>query len=268
MVVWLRYLVVLLGLVPTALRADDGVMVDTAIVLAVDVSGSMDPEELAVQRAGYLEALRHPDLMRIVQAGPIGRIAISHFEWAGQPRRSETVAWRVIENPDDISAFAAEIEAISLRTSFGTSISGAIDHALEVIAAAEFGADRWVIDVSGDGPNNMGDPVDEARDRALDLGVTINGLPIILRPSRGMADLAAYYEACVTGGPGSFVMAARSREELAPAIQRKLFRELYGAAPERIYRAQAQTEGPPDIDCLIGEKLRLQRGRVPIVTPP
>lgn len=237
-------------------RAQDRVVVDAAIVLAVDVSGSMDPSELAIQRAGYLEALRDPDLIRIVQAGPRRLIALSHFEWAGQVRQGSTIPWRVIDGSGAVQAFAAEIEALPLRTSFGTSISAAIDYGVELLAAADFGADAWVIDVSGDGPNNMGAPVTEARDRAVARGVTINGLPIILRPSRGAPDLAAYFEACVTGGPGAFVMPAHSTEELAPAIRRKLFRELIGGGPERLDLAQ----GTEPYDCLIGERLRRERG--------
>lgn len=255
----LRWALCFLGWSGGVAVADDYLVVDTAIVLAVDVSGSMDAEELEIQRAAYLDALRHPDLIRIVQAGPNGRIAVSHFEWAGHVRRAEAVHWRVIDGSDDIQAFADEIEALPLRTSFGTSISLAIDYGLELIDAAEFEADLWVIDVSGDGPNNMGPPVTEARDRAIARGVTINGLPLILRPSRGMPDLAQYYEACVTAGPGSFVLPARSIEELEPAIRRKLFRELYGGGADRIWRAQAQTLGPPDIDCMIGERLRRNR---------
>ncbi len=256
-----RAIALAVALLPTVASADDHLVVDTAIVLAVDVSGSMDPEELSVQRTGYLDALRHPDLIRIVQAGPRGRIALGHFEWAGHVRRDETVSWRIIDGPEDIAAFASEIEAVPLRTSFGTSISVAIDYAVEMMDAADFAADLWVIDISGDGPNNMGPPVTEARDRAVNRGITINGLPLILRPSRGMPDLAAYFEACVTGGIGAFVLPARSIEELSPAIRRKLFRELYGGGLERVIRAQAQLEGPPDIDCMIGERMRRERGQ-------
>lgn len=241
----------------TAAGADDHVAVDTAIVLAVDVSGSMDLEELAIQRAGYLEALRHPDLIRIVAAGRHGRIALSLFEWAGEPRVASTVPWRMIDGPDAIEAFARDVEALPIRTSFGTSISRAIDYGLSLIDAAGFAAEAWVIDVSGDGPNNIGPPVSEARDRAVAAGATINGLPIVIRPSRGADFLPQYFADCVVGGPGAFVLEARSREELAPAIRRKLFRELIGAPAARLDLA-AVTE---PVDCLIGERLRRERGR-------
>jgi hypothetical protein len=237
-------------------QADDHVAVDAAIVLAVDVSGSMDFEELQVQRAGYLDALRHPDLVRIVAAGRHGRIALSHFEWAGEPRTDSTVFWRVIDGPEAVEAFTRDIEALPVRTSFGTSISRAIDYGLALIEAADFAADSWVIDVSGDGPNNIGPPVTEARDRALAAGVTINGLPIVIRPSRGVDFLPQYYADCVIGGPAAFVQEARSEEEIAPAIRRKLFRELIGGAPEAVHRAQ----GHAPMDCLIGERQRRERG--------
>ncbi|MBP7002784.1 DUF1194 domain-containing protein [Amaricoccus sp.] len=239
-------------------RAEGPVAVDAAIVLAIDVSGSMDLEELAVQRAGYLDALRHPDLARIVAAGRTGRIALSHFEWAGQVRADSTVPWRVIDGAAGLEAFAREIEALPVHTSFGTSIARAIDYGVALIEAADFAADRWAIDVSGDGPNNVGPPVTEARDRALAAGVTINGLPIVIRPSRGLADLPGYFEDCVIGGPGAFVMPAVEAEELAPAIRRKLFRELIGAAPEAEVRLAAGEAAP---DCLIGERLRRERGQ-------
>jgi hypothetical protein len=236
--------------------ADDHEVVDVGVVLAVDVSGSMDVEELAIQRAGYLDALMHPDFIRIVGAGRRGKIALSHFEWAGQVREGAIVSWRIVRNMEELRGFASEIAALPIRTSFGTSISGAIDYGVKLIDSAEFSADAWVIDVSGDGPNNMGPPVADARDRAIERGVTINGLPIVLRPSRGAPDLEAYYEACVIGGPASFVLAARSTEELAPAIRRKLFRELVGGVDARIWRAAE----PEPIDCMIGERIRLQRG--------
>lgn len=253
-------LAVLAALAAGATRADDHVVVDVAIVLAIDVSGSMDVDELAIQRAGYLDAIRHPDLHRIVAAGPNGRIALSLFEWAGNVRRESTLPWRLIDSPAAAQSFADEVEALPFGTSFGTSISRAIDYGVELVAAAGFAADRWVIDVSGDGPNNMGPPVTEARDRALRAGVTINGLPIVLRPARGAADLPAYFENCVTGGPDAFVMTAESSEELALAIRRKLFRELVGqrppAAPEQLRRVA----GAP-YDCLIGERLRRERNQ-------
>jgi hypothetical protein len=250
-----------LGLAPQA-SANSGTRVDAAIVLAIDVSGSMDVEELAVQRAGYLEALRHPDLIRIVENGRHKRIAISLFEWAGDVRDDSSVSWRVIDGPAAIEAFAREVEAAPIETSFGTSISRAIHYAMDMIETADFQADAWLIDVSGDGPNNIGPPVAEARDRALDRGVTINGLPIMIRPSRGAPDLGAYYEDCVIGGLGAFVLPAASREEIAPAIRRKLFRELIGAidppdqgpgGEAKVWRASVEAQ----TDCLVGERLRM-----------
>lgn len=250
-----------LGLAPQA-SANSGTRVDAAIVLAIDVSGSMDVEELAVQRAGYLEALRHPDLIRIVENGRHKRIAISLFEWAGDVRDDSSVSWRVIDGPAAIEAFAREVEAAPIETSFGTSISRAIHYAMDMIETADFQADAWLIDVSGDGPNNIGPPVAEARDRALDRGVTINGLPIMIRPSRGAPDLGAYYEDCVIGGLGAFVLPAASRAEIAPAIRRKLFRELIGAidppdhgpgGEAKIWRASVEAQ----TDCLVGERLRM-----------
>lgn len=233
--------------------------VDAAIVLAVDVSGSMDLEELEVQRAGYIAALRHPDLMRIVGALPNRRIALAHFEWAGDVRAGSTVPWTIVDGPAALEGFAAAVEALPIATSRGTSISRAIHHGLDLVAAAEFDAERWVIDVSGDGPNNVGPPVLEARARATAAGVTVNGLPIVLRPSQGVDFLPQYYAECVVGGLGAFVMPARSPEELAPAIQRKLFRELIGAVDDPEAAAITRVSDHAPIDCLIGEKRRQRR---------
>ncbi len=247
-------LVLLVAAAPSG-RAEGRIAVDAALVLAVDVSGSMDVEELSIQRAGYVAALRHPDMMRIVAAGARGRIALAQFEWAGQVRSRSTLGWRIIDSAEAMHAFADAVEALPVSNSFGTSISAAIDYGVKLIASADFDADAWVIDVSGDGPNNMGGPVLEARDRAIAQGITINGLPIVLRPSRGTRNLTGYYEQCVIGGPGAFSMAAHGPEELEPAIRRKLFRELIGGDPGSIIRVADE----PGVDCLIGEKAR--RGR-------
>lgn len=219
-----------LGLAPQA-SAETRTRVDAAIVLApaVGVSGSMEVGEFAVQRAGYFEALRHPDLMRFLANGLNKRIAISLFEWAGDARDDSSVSWRGIDGPAAIEAFAREVEAAPIETSCGASIPRAIHCAVDMIETADFQADAWLIDLSGDGPNTIGPPMAEARDWALDREVTINGLPIMIRPARGAPDLGAHYGDCVIGGLGAFVLSAASREEIAPAIHRKPFRELIGA---------------------------------------
>lgn len=226
--------------------------VDVELVLAVDVSRSMDDEEFAVQRAGYVEALRHPDFIAAVRAGLNGRIALTYFEWAGSVREETLVPWQVIDSADSAAAFAARLEARQVSTHRGTSISTALSYAADLFDDNGFDAWRRVIDVSGDGPNNTGTPVRDARDDAVSRGIVVNGLPILIRPSRTFRELDRYYAECVTGGPGSFVLPIRQVSEFATAIRRKLILEISGTPLAPVIRADAE----PPVDCLKGERDR------------
>jgi hypothetical protein len=235
-------------------QAVGGVEVDAEIVLAVDVSRSMDMNEIAVQRDGYTAALRHPDLMRAVTAGRLGRVAIAYFEWSGQAQDGTLIPWRVIDSPAAATAMADEIEGTPVRRSRGTSIARALQFATVLIEDGAVEGARRIVDVSGDGANNVGPPVTGARDEALASGITINGLPIMASAGT-MPDLDLYYQDCVIGGEGAFVMVARTGEELAATIRRKLILEISGLAPEpRIVPAEFAS-----VDCLIGEKTYRQR---------
>jgi hypothetical protein len=237
---------------PEPARAD-AIAVDVELVLAVDVSESMDPEEFAIQRAGYAEALRHAGFIRAVLSGPNGRIALSYFEWAGTVRRRSIVPWQVIDGADSARAFAKTLESLPANVFRGTSISAALDFGASSIETNGFDGARRVIDISGDGPNNFGGPVVQARDAAVSHGIVINGLPILIRPSPIFPAMDRYYAECVTGGPGSFVLPIRSASEFATAIRRKLILEVGGASPDpEIVPAQA---GAP-VDCRVGERAR------------
>ncbi len=226
--------------------------VDVELVLAVDVSGSMDLEEAQVQRAGYVDALRHPDFINAVRDGLNGRIAISYFEWAGTIRDNSLVQWQVISGPEEANAFAAALEARPISTRRGTSISGAIAYGAKLFDANGYSGMRRVIDVSGDGPNNFGTPVTPARDAATALGIIINGLAIMIRPSAAIGSLDDYYSNCVIGGPGAFVLPVQEPEDFSIAIRRKLILEVSGIEPPaRMIRTAGEA-----VDCMIGEKLR------------
>ena len=226
--------------------------VDVELVLAVDVSGSMDIEEAEVQRAGYVEALRHPDFINAVREGLTGRIAITYFEWAGTIRDSSHIPWQIISGPEEAGAFAALLEARPIATRRGTSISGAIAYGARLFEENAYRGMRRVIDVSGDGPNNFGAPVTPARDAAAALGIVINGLAIMIRPSAAYGSLDGYYANCVIGGPGAFVLSVQEPEDFTIAIRRKLILEVSRAQPPaRVIR----TAGPA-FDCMIGERLR------------
>ena len=236
-------------------RAQETVEVDAEIVLAVDASRSMDLAEFAVQRDGYLQALRHPDLVRAITAGPLGRIAIAYFEWSGQAQDGSLVPWRVIDGPAAAARLADEIATMPVARTRGTSISRAIQFATVLIEDDAIEGTRRVIDVSGDGANNVGPPVTGARDEALARGITINRLPIVISEFGAQAGLDRYYEDCVIGGEGAFMVVAQTGEDLARTIRRKLILEISGLAPPaRLVPAQFEPT-----DCLIGEKLYRQR---------
>lgn len=230
-----------------------GPEVDVALVLAVDMSGSMDLDEARVQRMGYVEALRHSEFINAVQAGLNGRIAISYFEWAGSVNEMSLVTWQVIETRQDADAFADQLAQKPVHTRRGTSISNAISFASKLLAASPYSAMRRVVDISGDGPNNLGPPVYPARAEAVAEGIVINGLAILIRPSGSAGPLDQYYADCVIGGPGSFVLPVRRAADFSVAIRQKLVMEISRRQmPEQVVPIQAA----PRTDCLIGEKLR------------
>ncbi|CZT35676.1 Protein of unknown function (DUF1194) [Rhizobium sp. 9140] len=227
--------------------------VDVELVLAVDMSGSMDLEEARIQRAGYLEALRHKAFIDAVRGGLIGEIAISYFEWAGSVNESSRVDWHVIASAADAAAFADEIAARPVTTRRGTSISNALTYATGMIDTNAFNGQRRVIDVSGDGPNNLGPPVLPARDMAVRSGIIVNGLAIIIRPTGVGVRLDRYYSDCVIGGPGAFVLPIHNPEDFGVAIRQKLVMEVSGRQPTLL---PIPVANPAPVDCLIGEKLR------------
>jgi uncharacterized protein DUF1194 len=197
-------------------------LVDLALVLAVDVSGSVSQDRLRLQRRGYEAAFRSPDLIGAVKTGRRGRMAATFVEWAEADRQSQAVPWAVIASDADAQRFADAIAASLVPNPGWTSISGAIDRAVALIQSSGISAERRVIDISSDGPNNDGRLVTAARDDALAAGITINGLPI-LEVDPG---LDTYYRQNVIGGPLAFLMPARDINSFANALMRKLLVEV------------------------------------------
>lgn len=235
--------------------------VDVEIVLAVDISYSMDYDELALQRDGYVEAIRSPEFLNALKEGMHGRIALTYVEWAGAAEQRVVLPWRMIDGPASAERVAAEIAGAPLRRAYRTSISGALLFSLTLFEASGYRGIRRVIDVSGDGANNQGQLVVVARDQVLEKGITINGLPIMLkRPSSSTMDIGnldIYYEDCVIGGPGAFVVPVREREKFREAIRTKLILEIAGLdMPPRVLPASA---AKPRISCTIGERLWNER---------
>jgi hypothetical protein len=232
--------------------------VDVELILAVDVSYSMDMDELAIQREGYAQALVSKDFLQALKGLPNGKIAITYFEWAASSDQKIIIPWRVIDGPETADAVAAEIMKTPIRRASRTSISGAIYFALPLFEDNPYHGLRRVIDISGDGPNNNGLPVTGARDAALEKGIVINGLPIMVKePSYSTMDidnLDYYYEDCVIGGPGSFVVSIKDRDKFKEAIRSKLLLEVAGRTPER--RLVPVANGKESrVSCLIGEKI-------------
>jgi hypothetical protein len=228
---------VLAGLALTAERAAaQAVPVDLELVLAVDISGSVDEVEARLQREGYIAALRHPDVIEAIRNGMLGRVALAYVEWAGDHYQRTMLDWTVIEDAAGAHAFADALAETPLTTAHWTSLSAAIDYAVPLFDANGIEGLRRVIDISGDGYNNRGRPVQLARDEAVAAGITINGLPIVNdRPNpwggRPPANLDRYYEELVIGGPGAFIVVAEDYTAFAAAILSKLLLEIAGERP-------------------------------------
>ena len=231
--------------------------VDVELILAVDVSYSMDMDELAIQREGYAQAIISKEFLQALKTGPNGKISVTYFEWAASSDQKIIIPWRLIDGPETADAVANEIMKTPIRRASRTSISGAINFAMPLFDENPHRGIRRVIDISGDGPNNNGSPVTIARDAALEKGVVINGLPIMVKePSYSTMDidnLDYYYEDCVIGGPGSFVVTIKDRDKFKEAIRTKLLLEVAGRTPER--RIVPVAEKTPRVNCMIGEKI-------------
>jgi Protein of unknown function (DUF1194) len=256
---------------PQAIAADEPV--DLELVIAVDVSWSMDPDEQALQRDGYVQAFRDPEVQRAILSGAHRKIAVSYVEWAGPQSQIITLPWTVIRSAADAMQLADTLAAKPITRHRMTSISAALEFAGQLFTVDAISGTRRVIDISGDGPNNSGPMVAPIRDRLVADGIVINGLPVVLKPgySTSMFDipnLEDYYQSCVVGGPGSFMIPIKERNEFATATRQKLLLEIAGYEPlPRIVRVQmggpSGPSGAPQpvpghaqsADCTVGEQL-------------
>ncbi|MCV0397347.1 MAG: DUF1194 domain-containing protein [Rhizobiaceae bacterium] len=240
--------------------------VDVELVLAVDVSLSMSPQELAIQRDGYAAAITDEDVLGAILDGAHGRIAVTYFEWAGDFVHNVVVPWMAIGSRADAQAFAEALTANPPGSARRTSISGALDFASGQFDDNGFEGFKRIVDISGDGPNNQGRPVLEARADILAKGIIVNGLPLMTTGGYSsvfdVKDLDLYYENCVIGGPGAFLVPVNDWSQFPEAVRRKLVLEL-ASAPRGRYMAAAvvpaQAEPDADYDCLIGEKRWMNR---------
>ena len=205
--------------------------VDIALVLAVDVSRSIDADEARLQREGYRSAVSDPEIVRAIRSGMVGAAALAYVEWSGIGYQRVVLPWARVASQAEADAWAEALGKAPLNSVRNTSVWGAIDFSRLVLAECPWEATRRVIDVSGDGENNSGPPAGEARDRAVAEGITVNGLAIMNdRPTllRSPIPLDRYYRENVIGGPGAFVVAAADFEAFGLAVKRKLILEIAG----------------------------------------
>ena len=233
--------------------------VDAELVLAVDISYSMDQEEQKLQRAGYAAALTSADFLSALRSGPLGKVAIAYMEWASSRDQKVLIDWTVIDGPEAAKTFTDKLMESPYRRASRTSVSGAIDASMALFEGNGLDGIRRVIDISGDGPNNDGRLITTARDDAIAAGVTVNGLPLLIRPVRAafmdIEDLDLYYRDCVIGGPGSFMIPVRDTSAFIDATRTKLVMEIAGLSPLPVVRVADK----PAMSCTIGEDLWRRR---------
>lgn len=240
-------------------QAKDGpVAVDAELVFAVDISYSMNSEEQRLQRAGYVAALKSPEFLQALQSGPLGKVAIAYIQWASSTDQDVVLDWSLVAGAESAQAVADRLGEAGFRRAQRTSISGGIDFAANMFDNNGYNGARRIIDVSGDGPNNNGRPVLDAREDALAKGIVINGLPLVgIRPYIGPADiqdLDIYYQDCVVGGPDSFMIPVHDTKAFVDATRNKLVREIAALpSPKRPVQRVADTESR--MSCMIGENL-------------
>jgi hypothetical protein len=220
--------------------------VDLLLVLASDVSRSVDSSKFQLQREGYAAAVGNPQVLDTIRSGRNGRIGVLFLEWSGFGNQKVVVDWTIIDGAKAAQTFGDRLLESPRSFADRTSISGGIDAAVEQLSRAPFSSDRRTIDVSGDGTNNAGRDSGQARDEALARGITINGLVILsdtplpwnpehTNPAGG---LTKYYRDNVTGGPGSFVLEAKDFNSFGQAIIKKLVAEIADAGGQGLPAAQ------------------------------
>jgi Protein of unknown function (DUF1194) len=230
-------LVVLCLLFAFPATAQERKEVDLALALAIDISGSIDPEEAKLQRDGYVQAFRDPVIVKAILGGSHGRIAVAYYEWSDAWVQRLLIDWTLLDSEAAIIAFTTKLANAPVSIARRTSISGAIRYAIPLFGRIPYDAERKVLDISGDGSNNDGGLVTDMRYEALKERIVINGLPVMnYRPNPfgfpSETDLDTYYLHCVTGGPRSFVEVARNFEDFPRAVRKKLLQEVADRGPD------------------------------------
>jgi len=235
--------------------------VDLELVLAVDVSNSMDIDEQRIQRQGYVNAFLQRALVNAIQSGPVGKIAVTYVEWGGSA--VQIVPWTLIDGPVTAVQFADTLSQQPMRRISFTSISNPLVFSRKLFLTNPFHGMRRVIDISGDGPNNAGAPAPVARNSTVAQGIVIDGLPIMLtrENSASIPDLDAYYENCVIGGDGAFLLKVSDAHQFADAILSKLIVEILGPNVSDLQRSVLplkRVNVRADYNCFVGEEMQGQ----------
>lgn len=254
-------LLVCVGLVGSTPADPSPVDVDLELVLAVDVSYSMEIDEQRIQRQGYVNAFLQPALVNAIRNGPAGKIAVTYVEWGGSA--VQVVPWTLIDDPDSAAQFADALNEQPMRRISFTSISNALAFSRRLFQINPFSGVRRVIDISGDGPNNSGAPAPAARNWTVAEGIVIDGLPIMLarQNSASIPDLDAYYENCVIGGDGAFLLKVTEVGHFADAILRKLIAEILGPNVSDLRQFDLplkRVSMQADYNCFVGEEMQRQ----------
>jgi len=260
------FLFAILSWAPLAWAED----VDLELVIATDVSHSIDEDEALLQRQGVAAAFRSEEVIDAIQGGSLGKIGVAYVDWSIDAFNKIVIDWLVIEDEESAEAFARAL--LDTPPSYGqrTSISGLISLAVQMLETNDLEGNYRTIDISGDGPNNAGLPLAVIRDKAIAEGVTINGLPILTEDAqyRGRGyfpDIDKYYVACVIGGRASFALPARGFQDFAAAIRRKLILEISGVLPQSQF-AEIRPASPPLIR--MTADMRTAQARPTPVRPP
>ena len=243
--------------------------VDLALVIVTDVSYSVDENEAHFQRQGAVTAFRNSDVVKAIQSGSLGRIAVTYLDFSSYQASKVIVGWTLVHDKASADAFADILASKPRTLGVQTSISSGLELAERLLETSPYTATKRVIDVSGDGPNNEGHLVDKVRDEIVAKGIVINGLPIMTPADQYdvyyLPDLDKYYAGCVIGGPGAFIQVAHGFEDLARALRRKLILEISDAGPQGnplLVKVAAQSHGNApshfvyEKGCDIGERMR------------
>ena len=218
-----------LATLPAPAAPSNPIQVDVKLIIASDMSHSIDDVEAKTEREGIADVFSDPEVIRTIENGPLGRIAVMMLDWAGYQDQRVMIDWTVIRDKASATAFAAKVKLLPRPSGLRTSISSALERSFEILndSDREIVATRKVVDVSGDGPNNDGVSLQHIHDTTAKNGIVVNGLPIMDTQSDSyFPDLDKYYDACVVSGAGAFLIVVKSYKDFGSAMRRKLVREI------------------------------------------